>query len=280
MGGVSTGAVTSMVIFYHQSPWMMPSTWSDGDTNRDDQDDCHELSSTHISFLCNQIFVDFEPSEPRRDLSTQSPPFWELGGPQEAFWAELEQDDEKEHTRGRKYAIHALNELTFHFRSRRTKPPTYTYTVMRSVLRSGNSHFAGQYVQSLALHRNSSSLMHCLSRPLFSSSVLFGAELMHSASTHTPCSIIIHFRLDAYFDHFTLYAPKQDRKIGVANLMIFCYLLSITAFCAPTALLLASIFQYVRYALKNFRLFSYFPNPVALLKSGRAARFSRSILAL
>ena len=103
---------------------------------------------------------------------------------------------------------------------------------------------------------------------------------MHSASTHTPCSIIIHFRLDAYFDHFTLYAPKQDRKIGVANLMIFCYLLSITAFCAPTALLLASIFQYVRYALKNFRLFSYFPNPVALLKSGRAARFSRSILAL
>ena len=56
MGGVSTDAVTSMVIFYHQSPWMMPSTWSDGDTNRDDQDDCHELSSTHISFLCNQIF--------------------------------------------------------------------------------------------------------------------------------------------------------------------------------------------------------------------------------
>ena len=135
-------------------------------------------------------------------------------------------------------------------------------------------------MQRHILHRNSPPPLYCLPPPPFSPIMHPGAELMHSASTHTPCDAIVKFRLDAYFDHFALYAPKQDRKIGVANLMIFCYLLSITAFCAPTALHLTSIFQYVRYALKNFRLFSYFPDPVHLLKSENPARFSRSILAL
>ena len=82
------------------------------------------------------------------------------------------------------------------------------------------------------------------------------------------------------FRPFCLVARKQDRKIGVAHLVIFCYLLSITAFCAPTALHLIFIPPTGQYALKNFRLFSYFPNPVALLKSGKAASLSRSILAL
>lgn len=144
----------------------------------------------------------------------------------------------------------------------------------------GNSRFAGQYVQSLVLHRNSSLLMHCLSRPLFSSSVLFGAELMHSISTHTPCSIIINFRLDAYFDHFTPCAPKRGRKIGVAHLVIFCYLPRRTRICASTALHLIFILPYTQYTVEKIRLFSYFPNPVHLLKSGRAASLSRPILAL
>ena len=86
MGGVSTDAVTSMVIFYHQSPWMMPSTWSDGDTNRDDQDDCHELSSTHISFLCNQIFPGFKAPGATGKHFHKSPRVWRLLERPGAFW--------------------------------------------------------------------------------------------------------------------------------------------------------------------------------------------------
>lgn len=63
----------------------------------------------------------------------------ELGEAKYALWAELEQDDETEHSKGYNLAIHAMNELNFHFRSRRTKPPTYAYTVMRSNLWGGKS---------------------------------------------------------------------------------------------------------------------------------------------
>ena len=75
-------------------------------------------------------------------------------------------------------------------------------------------------------------------------------------------------------------APKHDRKIRVANSSISRYLLSITAFCAPTALHLIFIPPTGQYMVEKIRLFSYFPDPVALLKSENPARFSRSILAL
>ena len=82
------------------------------------------------------------------------------------------------------------------------------------------------------------------------------------------------------FRPFCLVARKHGPKIGVAHLVIFCYLLSITAFCAPTALHLNSILPTGRYAVEKIRLFSYFPDPVSLLKSENPARFSRPILAL
>lgn len=185
-----------------------------------------------------------------------------------------------EHSKGRKTATHALNELTIHFHSRRTKPPTYAYTVMCAYLWGGNSRFAGQYVQSLVLHPNSSSLMHCLSRPPFSSSVLFGAETAQIMHTHTPCNAIVKFCFDVHLDHFALYARKRGPKIGVAHLVISRYLLSITAFCAVSSLLLTSVLSTGRYTLKNFRLFSYFSNPVHLLTSENPAHFSHPILAL
>lgn len=81
------------------------------------------------------------------------------------------------------------------------------------------------------------------------------------------------------FRPFCLVARKQDRKMGVANSSISRYLLSITPFCNVSSSHLASILPYVRYALKNFRLFSYFSNPVALLKSENPVSLSRPILA-
>ena len=85
--------------------------------------------------------------------------------------------------------------------------------------------------------------------------------------------------LEAILRPFCLVARKHGPKIGVAHLVIFCYLPHITAFCAPTALHLISIRQYAQSTVEKIRLFSYFSNPVALLKSGRAASLSRPILA-
>ena len=170
--------------------------------------------------------------------------------------------------------------MNYFFRSRRTNRPTHTLYDMYSNLWGGKSSFAATAMCSHILSQNTLSPASVLPPPPFSLILHSGAETTHSASTHTPCNTIIHFRLDAYFDHFTPCAPKHDRKIGVVHLVIFCYLLSITAFCAPTALHLIFIPPTGRYALKNFRLFSYFPDPVALLKSGRAASLSRPILAL
>ena len=116
--------------------------------------------------------------------------------------------------------------------------------------------------------------------PPFSPIMHSGAELMHSASTHTPCNAIVKFRFDVHLDHFTLYAPKHGRKIEVAHLVISRYLPPITPFCAPTALHLIFIPPNTRYALKNFRLFSYFSIWVHLLKSENPASLSRPILAL
>ena len=183
-------------------------------------------------------------------------------------------------SKGRKTATYALNELTIHFHSRRTKPPTYAYTVMCSVLRSGNSRSVREYVQKHTLHRNSPPPLCSRLRPPFSHIMCSGAELMHSASTHTPCNTIINFRLDAYFDHFTPCAPKQDRKMGVANSSISRYLLSITPFCNVSSSHLTSIRQYAQSTVEKIRLFSYFSNPVALLKSENPASLSRPILAL
>lgn len=81
------------------------------------------------------------------------------------------------------------------------------------------------------------------------------------------------------FRPFCPSAPKRGPKIGVAHLVISRYLLSITAFCAVSSLLLTSVLSTGRYALKNFRLFSYFPDPVHLLTSENPAHFSRPILA-
>ena len=82
------------------------------------------------------------------------------------------------------------------------------------------------------------------------------------------------------FRPFCLVARKHGPKIGVANSSISRYLLSITAFCASATPLLTSILSYAQSAREKIRLFSYFSNPVALLKSGRAASLSRPILAL
>ena len=81
------------------------------------------------------------------------------------------------------------------------------------------------------------------------------------------------------FRPFCPVARKHGPKIGVANSSISRYLLSITAFCALTALHLIFIPPNTRYALKNFRLFSYFPNPVHLLTSENPTSLSHPILA-
>lgn len=81
------------------------------------------------------------------------------------------------------------------------------------------------------------------------------------------------------FRPFCLVARKRGPKIGVVHLVIFCYLLSITAFCAPTALHLIFIPPNTRYTVEKIRLFSYFPNPVHSLKSENPASLSRPILA-
>lgn len=169
--------------------------------------------------------------------------------------------------------------MNYFFRTRRTNRPTHTPTVMYSNLWGGNSRSVREYVQSLVLHRNSPPPLCSRLRPLFSSSVLFGAETAQIMHTHTPCNAIVKFRLDAYFDHFAPCAPKQDRKMGVDEKRIFCYLPHITAFCVVLPLHLISIRQYTQSTVEKIRLFSYFPNPVALLKNGRAASLSHPILA-
>ena len=135
-------------------------------------------------------------------------------------------------------------------------------------------------MQRHILHRNSPPPLYCLPPPPFSLILHSGAELMHSASTHTPCNAIVKFCLDAFRSHFTPSAPKQDRKIGVAHLVISHYLPRRTRICTPTALHLILIPPTGQYMVEKIRLFSYFPNPVHLLKSENPARFSRPILAL
>ena len=191
---------------------MMPSTWSDGDTNRDDQDDCHELSSTHISFLCNQIFPVLEAREAQGKHFHKSPRVWRLLERPGALWAELEESTPTEHSKGRKTAIYAENNLNHFFRSRRTNRPYCIYAIMCAYLWGGNSHFTVQYVCSHILSQNTLSLMHVLPPPLFSPIMHPGAETVHSASTLTSYSLIVKYRPDAYFDHFALYARKQDQK--------------------------------------------------------------------
>ena len=151
---------------------------------------------------------------------------------------------------------------------------------MCAYLWGGNSRFVATAMCSHILSQNTLSPASVLPPPPFSLILHSGAELMHSEYTLTACSIIVNFRLDSYFDHFTLYAPKRGRKIGVVHLVISRYLLSITPFCAPTALHLIFIPPNTQCALTNFRLFSYFSIWVHLLKSGRAASLSRPILAL
>lgn len=172
------------------------------------------------------------------------------------------------------------NYLNYFFRSRRTNRPIHTPYDMYSNLWGGKSSFAGQYVYSHILHQNALSPASVLPPSLFSPMMHSGAETTHSEYTHTPCNAIVHFCIRPFRDHFTPCARKRGPKIGVAHLVIFCYLLSITAFCAPTALHLISILPYTQYTVEKIRLFSYFSNPVALLKSGRAASLSRPILAL
>ena len=129
------------------------------------------------------------------------------------------------------------------------------------------------------LHQHTLSPLCSRLRPPFSPIMHSGAELMHSASTLTAYSLIVKFRLDAYFDHFALYARKHGPKIGVANSSISRYLLSITPFCAVSSLLLTSILPTGRYTVEKIRLFSYFSIWVHLLKSENPAHFSHPILA-
>lgn len=82
------------------------------------------------------------------------------------------------------------------------------------------------------------------------------------------------------FRPFCLVARKHGPKIGVVHLVIFCYLLSITPFCNVSSSHLTSILPTGRYALTNFRLFSYFSIWVHLLTSENPASLSRPILAL
>ena len=170
--------------------------------------------------------------------------------------------------------------MNIFFRSRRTNRPCSYTPVMCAYLWGGNSRSVREYVSSHILSQNTLSPLCSRLRPPFSPTMHSEAETTHSASTHTPCNAIVKFCLDAYFDHFTLYARKHGPKIGVVHLVIFCYLLSITAFCAPTALHLIFIPPTGQYMVEKIRLFSYFSIWVALVESGEAARFSRSILAL
>ena len=108
------------------------------------------------------------------------------------------------------------------FRSRRTKPPTYTEPNMCPDLWGGNSSFAGQYVYSHILNPNSPPPLYCLPPPLFSLILRPGAETAQLMHTHTPCNAIVIFRLDAFRDHFAPCAPKQGPKIEVDEKRIFC----------------------------------------------------------
>ena len=81
------------------------------------------------------------------------------------------------------------------------------------------------------------------------------------------------------FRPFYPLCAKTGSKIEVDEKRVFCYLLSITAFCVPTTLHLIFIPPNTRYALKNFRLFSYFSNPVHLLTSENPTSLSHPILA-
>lgn len=81
------------------------------------------------------------------------------------------------------------------------------------------------------------------------------------------------------FRPFRLVARKHGPKIGVAHLVIFCYLLSITPFCNVSSSHLTSVLPTGRYAVEKIRLFSYFSIWVHSLKSENPAHFSHPILA-
>ena len=82
------------------------------------------------------------------------------------------------------------------------------------------------------------------------------------------------------FRPFCLVARKHGPKIGVAHLVIFCYLPHITAFCVVSPLHLIFIRQYAQSTVEKIRLFSYFSIWVHLLTSENPAHFSHPILAL
>ena len=140
--------------------------------------------------------------------------------------------------------IRDANELNFHFRGRRTNRPTHTSTVMRPNLWGGNPRSVREYVYSHVLRSNALPSLCCLPPPSFSLILHSGAETAQIMYALTACSTIVIFRPDSHLDHFALYARKQDRKMGVAHLVIFCYLPRITPIRAPTTPLLTSILSY------------------------------------